>query len=60
MNNQDAINAARVIKEYCVANIGCRNCPFIDDRDEQTLCWFTDREDEPHMWKVPEVAQDDD
>ena len=59
MTDKDAIEAARVIKKYCVDNIGCQSCPFVDDRGEQTFCWFYGREDEPHKWKLPEVQHDD-
>lgn len=60
MTEQDAINAALVIKEYCTANTGCHSCPFVDDRGEQTFCWFYEREDEPHKWNLPEVSLHDD
>ena len=60
MNEKDAIEAARVIKEYCVANSDCHNCPFLDNDDGYKFCWFNGREDEPHQWKLPKEAQHDD
>ena len=63
MTEQDAINAARLIRDWCESFDVCKDCVFcLNPQQERGYaeCFFRDGNRDPsHWWKFLEAQYDD-